>query len=128
MKIAYFILYVANQEKSCKFYEEVLGLKPRLNVPGMTEFKLNNGSILGLMPERGIKKLLGDSIESPSEANGIPRSELYLIVDHPKEYHLRALNSGARELSAFEERSWGHSAAYSSDLDGHVLVFATINK
>lgn len=125
MKAVHFIIYVSEQERSTQFYKKVFNLEPSLNVPGMTEFILGNGCILGIMPEQGIKNLLGDNIESPSLANGIPRSELYLIVDKPEEYHARALSLGARELSAFESRSWGHSAAYSADLDGHVLVFAS---
>jgi YD repeat-containing protein len=36
----------------------------------------------------------------------------------------RALDAGARELSPLLQRDWGHVAAYSLDLDGHVVVFA----
>jgi len=127
MQVAHFILYVSDQKRSAEFYERTLQLKPRLNVVGMTEFELNNGSILGLMPESGIKKLLGDKIISPSKANGIPRSELYLVVDEPKAFHLRAIKLGAKELSPFQKRDWGHFAAYCSDMDGHILVFASIS-
>lgn len=124
MITAHFIFYVADQDKSTKFYEATLGLKPRLHVPGMTEFSLNNGAILGLMPEKGIKRLLGDKIRNPSDASGVPRAELYLLVEDPQEYQTRALNSGAKELSPLEKRDWGHSAAYCSDPDCHVLAFA----
>ncbi len=55
----YFILYVTNQERSRRFYESALGLAPRLHVPGMTEFALPSGGVLGLMPESGVRKLLG---------------------------------------------------------------------
>jgi catechol 2,3-dioxygenase-like lactoylglutathione lyase family enzyme len=33
---AIFIFYVSDQEKSKLFYEEVLGCKPKLDVPGIT--------------------------------------------------------------------------------------------
>lgn len=125
MKTAHFIFYVKDQELSSKFYESVLRIKPRLQVPGMTEFLLNDGAVLGLMPEAGIKKLLGESIINPSQANGIPRSELYMILENPDQYHKRALEFGAKELSPMSKRSWGHMAAYSSDPDGHVLAFAS---
>lgn len=120
----HFILYVADQEISTKFYENVLAMRPTLNVPGMTEFRLNNGTVLGLMPVDGIRKLLGDKLPDPSKAAGIPRSEVYLLVDDPARYHERALDYGATELSALSPRNWGHEAAYSSDPDGHVLAFA----
>lgn len=90
----------------------------------MTEFKLNEGSVLGLMPAQGIKKLLGEKLPNPEKAGKIPRAELYLIVDNPEEYHKRALKAGAVELSDLQKRDWGDVAAYSMDLDGHVIVFA----
>lgn len=124
MNSAHFIFYVSDQERSKCFYEAVLGLKPRLHVPGMTEFSLGPGTVLGLMPETGIKRLLGESIQDPASAAGIPRAELYLMVSNPAELHQRAILAGAKELSPFEKRSWGHKAAYSSDLDGHVIAFA----
>lgn len=122
---AHFILYISDQEHSTRFYTDVLNIKPRLNVPGMTEFVLMDGAILGLMPENGIVKLLGKTIQHPNVANGIARSELYLLVKDPQQYFRRALLGGAKELSPFKKRSWGHSVAYCSDLDGHILAFAS---
>lgn len=121
---SHFILYVVNQSASARFYENVLEQSPRLNVPGMTEFQLNDSSVLGLMPSAGIRKLLDDKIPNPEDAHGIPRAELYLLVNNPDEFHQRALKNGARELSPMLLRNWGHEAAYSLDPDGHVLVFA----
>ncbi len=118
------ILYVADQERSKQFYETVFDKAPDLHVPGMTEFKLNDGSSLGLMPEQGIKNLLGEALPDPAKGTGIPRAELYLLVQAAAVYHGRSLASGARELSAMAERGWGDSVAYSLDPDGHVLAFA----
>ncbi|MCK5075601.1 MAG: glyoxalase, partial [Calditrichia bacterium] len=87
MKNAMFILYVKNQDASMEFYSKVLGLKPALYVPGMTEFVLNDGSSLGLMPISGIKKLLGDKLPDPEKAGKFPKSELYLTVDEPGEFY-----------------------------------------
>ena len=119
-----FILYVEDQDKSTRFYEFVLNHPPLLNVPGMTEFKLNEGSLLGLMPLTGIRKLLGEKLPDPRGAAKIPRAELYLIVDGPQEYYNRALQAGAVELSKLQRRDWGDRAAYCMDLDGHVIAFA----
>ena len=123
---AHFILYVRDQSRSTAFYSHVLGCPPTLDVPGMTEFTLSEGCILGLMPEAGIKRLLGSKLPDPARSSGIPRSEVYLIVKNPHQYHRRALEAGATELSGLEERSWGHRAAYSLDPDGHVLAFAEL--
>ncbi len=119
-----FILYVHDQARSAAFYAAVLAQPPDLDVPGMTEFRLGDGAVLGLMPAAGIKRLLGSPLPDPALAAGIPRAELYLLVPDPLAYHRRALAQGAVELSAFQERDWGDRAAYSLDPDGHVLAFA----
>ncbi len=118
-----FILYVRNQAKSREFYAITLGMSPRLDVPGMTEFQISAGCVLGLMPEKGIKRLL-PGLPDPEAASGTPRAEVYLTVKDPAAYHARALAAGARELSPLAPRDWGDAAAYSLDPDGHVLAFA----
>lgn len=123
---SYFILYVADQEQSTAFYSEVLGFDPRLHVPGMSEFLLPGGGVLGLMPEQGIRRLLGPALPDPSSGRGVPRCELYLLVNDPGAWHSRSLEAGAKELSPLQPRNWGHLAAYSLDSDGHVLAFATL--
>lgn len=125
---AHFILYVADQKISARFYEKALATKPRLDVPGMTEFDLGAGAVLGLMPSAGIKRLLGPKLPDPADARGVPRAELYLLVEDPAAGHRRALEAGAAELSALAPRGWGHDAAYSLDPDGHVLAFAKVTK
>ena len=118
----HFILYVADQTASTEFYSKVLDIEPRLNVPGMTEFEIGAGVVLGLMPNAGAARLLDEAVyEGPS-----PRGELYLIVDEPAAYHARALSAGAREVSPLEPRDWGHNAAYSIDPDGNVIAFAEV--
>jgi len=74
------ILYVSDQKASASFYEKVLLMAPVLDVPGMSEFKLNEDTVLGLMPSAGIKRLLGEKLPDPDKARGIPRAEVYLHV------------------------------------------------
>ena len=121
---AHFILYVRDQRRSTEFYAGVLATSPQLDVPGMTEFALPGGSVLGLMPEAGIVSLLGSVLPDPQLANGVPRSELYLVVSEASPFITRATTLGARMLSPLQPRSWGHSAGYLLDPDGHVLAFA----
>ncbi len=124
MKRAHMILYVRDQERSTAFYSKVLAKKPSLHVPGMTEFTLNQGSTLGLMPFESLNRLLGIRPRELATGSGVPCSELYLVVDTPWAYHDRAIAGGGVELSGLMEREWGHRAAYSLDPDGHVLAFA----
>jgi catechol 2,3-dioxygenase-like lactoylglutathione lyase family enzyme len=124
IRAAHFILYVCDQAASRDFYVAVLDRAPRLDVAGMTELALDDGSVLGLMPEAGIARLLGPDVD-PARLHGVGRAELYLVVDDPAAYHARALAAGAREVSPLAERAWGHRAAYSLDPDGHVLGVAS---
>ena len=119
----HFIFYVADQARSATFYAHVLGVTPRLDVPGMTELALPGGAVLGLMPEDGIRRLL-PALPDPAAARGIPRAELYLVVSDPEVYVARALASGATLLDPLTPRDWGHEVAYLLDADGHVLAFA----
>lgn len=121
---AHFILYVADQSRARDFYAAVLAVRPRLDVPGMTEFDLGADAVLGLMPESGIRRLLGDALPDPALAGGVPRAELYLVADAPLEMHARALAAGARELSPPLPRDWGAVVGYCLDPDGHVLAVA----
>jgi predicted enzyme related to lactoylglutathione lyase len=118
------IFYVKNQRKSKAFYKTLLGYEPTLDVEGMTEFHLVNNVILGLMPEEGIMKILENKIRHPKDANGIPRSEIYIIVDDPDEYYHRAIEAGGTGISKTKLRNWGDYVAYCSDVDGHILAFA----
>lgn len=123
--IAHTILYVSDQNKSTELYAFLLGFKPTLHVPGMTEFKLSESHILGLMPEAGIKRLLGDALPDPSRGKGIPRVELYLRVESPETAFDRAIHLGLKSLSPVEPRDWGMRAGYVMDPDGHVIAFSS---
>lgn len=123
--IVHTILYVADQNRSTEFYRQVLEIPPQLNVPGMTEFKLSEHHILGLMPEKGIKKLLGNKLPDFFDGRVVPRVEQYIHVENPEIMFARALELGAKELDSIKQRDWGGKAGYVIDQDGHVLAFAT---
>lgn len=118
------ILYVADQNKSKDFYKAILQKIPDLDVPGMTEFILGDNLKLGLMPENGIAKILLDKTIHPNAGNGIPRCELYLLVDNIKEVFEIAIKLGAKEISEIKERDWGDTVGYVSDFDGNIIAFA----
>ncbi|MBL8059265.1 MAG: VOC family protein [Chthonomonas sp.] len=120
----HFTLYVQDQSRSSASYERVLGMQPRLDVPGMTEFEFGDECVLGLMPSSGIKRLLGEKLPDPVLAAGIPRAELYSVHPNADQIHRASLDAGGRELSPMTPRDWGDTVAYSLDLDGHVLAFA----
>ena len=119
-----FILYVSDQDKSKAFYQNILQINPGLDVPGMTEFELSTNTKLGLMPETGIAKILQSKVPQPASGNGIPRCEIYLLVDNVQPYIQRSIENGAKLVSPLRNRDWGHKVAYFADLDGHIIAFA----
>ncbi len=124
MQQFFFILYVRDRAASTAFYSATLDVDPTLNVPGITEFALSETTVLALMPESGIKRLLGEALPDPAGSRGVPRAEVYLVVDDPAAHHARAIRSGATELRPLATTDWGHEVAYSLDPDSHVLAFA----
>jgi catechol 2,3-dioxygenase-like lactoylglutathione lyase family enzyme len=116
------ILYVPDQQAARDFWRALLQAPPTLDVPGMTEFELPGGLLLGLMPEAGIRRLL--PALSAEIARG-PRSELYLAVEDPAAWLARALAAGATLMDGPRPRSWGDTVAYCLDPWGHVLGFST---
>jgi predicted enzyme related to lactoylglutathione lyase len=117
------ILYVSDQQRSKIFYSQLFG-SPSLDVPGMTEFSLNDSLKLGIMPETGIAKITGNKTPLPASGNGIPRCELYVLTKNALQLLQTALKAGAKSISEFSPRDWGHSAGYVMDPDGHILAFA----
>jgi len=90
----------------------------------MTEFMLSDSFKLGIMPENGIAKIICPTTPHPNLGNGIPRCELYLIVENPEESLENAIRFGAREVRKSQARDWGDVVAYCSDPDGHIIAFA----
>ena len=120
-----FILYVSNQEQSKLFYQILFNQEPSLNVPGMTEFTLNDFTKIGLMPNDGIAKIIAPTLPHPELGNGIPRCELYLTIDNLKDNFERILKAGAKLISPISLRDWGDSVGYIADFDGHVIALAS---
>lgn len=120
---SHFIFFVRDQAASAAFYRRVLQCPPTLDVPGMTEFALGPGCVLGLMPQVGITRILSGAVD-PSESGEQPRAELYLLVDEPSAWQARVVGAGGRALGPPAPRGWGHLVAYGRDPDGHLLAFA----
>ncbi|MEI8136811.1 MAG: hypothetical protein WCH21_05745, partial [Bacteroidota bacterium] len=113
-----------NNSAAKHFTKKYLKQNPLLDVPGMTEFKLSDNFLLGLMPEKGISKILCPSMPNPSSGNGIPKCELYLIAADPVTSLKNAIEIGAIQISEAEMRDWGDTVSYCTDPDGHIIAFA----
>lgn len=117
------ILYVQDQVASTLFYSKLFRKKPDLEVPGITEFKINDQFKFGLMPNYGIQKIL-TTMPHPTLGTGIPRCEVYLEVNDIALEFNNALSAGATLISGMEARDWGDMVCYFADPDGHIIAFA----
>ncbi len=118
------ILYVSNQEKSKIFYEILLNKKPSLDVLGMTEFTLNKFLKIGIMPYDSIAKIISPIMPHPNTGTGIPRCELYLIVDNLEKNFEKMLKNGATLVKPISKMDWSHTVGYLADYDGHIIALA----
>ncbi len=118
------ILFVSDQQRSRDFYAALIGAQPVLDLPGMTEFLLISDVRLGLMPTAGIAKLITPTCPHPEQARGVPRCELYLRVEDPREWLAKALVAGATPVRPLELMDWHEWVAYVADPDGHIIAFA----
>jgi uncharacterized glyoxalase superfamily protein PhnB len=94
----------------------------------MTEFVLSDSCKLGIMPGSSIVKILGNKMPHPNDGNGIPRCELYLLVDDVATEYNHAQSIGAILISPLSDRDWGDKVCYFSDPDGHIIAFAEKTK
>ena len=118
------ILYVNDQQKSAVFYTKLFRQNPDLNVTGMTEFKLAENCKLGLMPNKGIAKILLDKTPHLEQGNGIPRCELYFYVENIELEFENATKIGAKLISEIKDQDWCDKVCYFADIDGHIIAFA----
>lgn len=125
LKFTEIILYVSDEERSTRFYQDIFRMHPDVNVPGMTEFNLSDQCKLGLMPNMGIARIIGDQMPHPDTGNGIPRCELYLYVEDVEFEYENAIKCRATLISPPADRDWGDNVCYFSDPDGHIIAFAT---
>ncbi len=85
---------------------------------------LNENFKLGLTPENGIAKIIRPTTKHPPLGNGVPRCEIYLIVENPEQSLENAVKEEAIEISKVSTRDWEDIVSYCSDLDGHIIAFA----
>lgn len=116
------ILYVKDQQISTDFYSKLFRQNPDLDVPGMTAFKLAENCKLGLMPNKGIAKILLDKTPHPDQGIGIPRCELYFYIENIE--FENAMRIGTTLISEIKDQNWGDKVCYFADPDGHIIAFA----
>jgi catechol 2,3-dioxygenase-like lactoylglutathione lyase family enzyme len=122
--IALTILYVAELPRATAFFDAVFGFEKTVDVPVYTEYRLNAGARLGLMPQGNSRHFLGDQLGSRRPTDGCPRAEVYLHVADLEGVVTRLHKAGATCTSPLALRAWGDRAAYFMTPDGYVIAVA----
>ncbi|NLM44368.1 MAG: VOC family protein [Clostridiales bacterium] len=99
-------------------------MEPLMDVPGMTEFKLADNMLLGIMPSEGIKNMMDIKTIKHWKEGEIPKCQIYLPVDEPDDYYNRVVKAGGIGIIEGKSTPWGGYIAYCMDLDGNLLAFA----
>lgn len=118
-------LPIADRVSSMRFYLETFGFEPvgepaEDGVPEPLMFRIDQGTVLALIPSDGLGFVLGDSRALASSGT----SECILgmgvaTVQEVADLVERIGNAGGTVLAEPEDRPWGHTALC-ADPDGHV--------
>ncbi len=119
-------LYVDDLHVSCRFYEDIIGLKPLKKTERLCAYDVNGRSVLLLFRRGGTSDGAtagGDNYIPPHDANG----QIHMAFDSSheafKEWHDHLISKGIKILSRTDWMRGGHSI-YFRDPDGHLIEIA----
>jgi lactoylglutathione lyase len=117
--VGYVILFVADLERSVRFYRDVLGLEFRLAGDGYVEFA-TGATKFGLYDRNRLDELTGQGPEAP----GRPGGEVVFVVEDVDAEAERLRAEGVAILKGPVDRPWGHRTVHLEDPDGFVVELA----
>lgn len=117
-RLAYSILFVADLERSIRFYRDTIGLPFRFASDTYAEFA-TEGAKFGLYARPHLPELIGRS--APTDAVPWPQGEVVFFVDDPDAEHERLRHAGVDVLAPPTDRPWGERTLHLADPDGNVV-------
>ncbi len=117
-RLAYAILFVADLERSIRFYRDTIGLPFRFASESYAEFA-TEGSKFGLYARPHLPELIGR--RAPLDAVPWPQGEVAFFVADPDAEHERLQAAGVEVLAPPTDRPWGERTLHVADPDGNVL-------
>jgi lactoylglutathione lyase len=117
-RLAYSILFVADLERSIRFYRDTIGLPFRFASDTYAEFA-TVGAKFGLYARPQLPELIGRS--APTDAVPWPQGEVAFFVDDPDAEHERLRRAGVDVLAPPTDRPWGERTLHLADPDGNVV-------
>ena len=121
MRLGYAILFVADIERSIRFYRDVIGLPFKFANESYGEFA-TEGAKFALFARSHLPELIGRSAP-PGEAPW-PQGEVAFMVEDVDSEHERLLAAGVPVLAPPTDRPWGERTLHVADPDGNVVELA----
>jgi lactoylglutathione lyase len=116
--LAYAILFVADLDRSVRFYRDVVGLPFRFASESCAEFQ-TEGAKFALYSRAHLPVLIGR--DAPSEPAPWPQGEVAFLVEDPDAEQGRLRRSGVTILAPSTDRPWGERTLHVADPDGNVI-------
>ena len=117
-RLAYSILFVADLERSIRFYRDTIGLPFRFASDTYAEFA-TVGAKFGLYARPQLPKLIGRS--APTDAVPWPQGEVPSSSTIRTAEHERLRRAGVDVLAPPTDRPWGERTLHLADPDGNVV-------
>jgi catechol 2,3-dioxygenase-like lactoylglutathione lyase family enzyme len=126
VRFGYTILYVRDVAASLEFYERAFAQRRRLLHDSGQYAELNTGSTTLAFASRELAAAnLPDGASAGSEEEPPTVFEVCFVSDDVEGDHARALDAGAKPVSAPQVKPWGQHVAYVRDLEGNLIELAT---
>ena len=117
-RLGYAILFVAELERSVRFYRDVLGVPLRFSAEAYAEFA-TEGAKFALFPRGALPELIGR--QAPAGPAPWPQGEVAFLVDDVDAEHERLRTAGVTVLAPPTDRPWGERTLHIADPDGNVV-------
>jgi lactoylglutathione lyase len=117
-RLAYAILFVADLERSIRFYRDTIGLPFRFASESYAEFA-TEGAKFGLYARPHLPDLIG--LRAPADPAPWPQGEVAFFVADPDAEHERLREAGVVVLATPTDRPWGERTLHVADPDGNVV-------
>lgn len=122
MKMGYVILYVADLEKTKRFYGELLGLKLRNEFGTYIEYETGN-TVLSMNTRESGREIT--KLPIPDGVKNEHTFELGFVTEDVRRAVQRLRAAGVPILLEPTEKPWGQIVAYAQDPDGHYIEICT---
>ena len=126
MRFGYAIAYVPDVLATLDFYERAFGLRRGYVAENQNYAELDTGTTrLAFVSESQADTLIPSGYQRNNPAADPPGFEFAFVTDDVDAAYRRALDAGATDAAAPEDKLWGQRIAYVRDINGILVELVT---